>query len=407
MMGAVQPFLSGAISKTVNMPEEATVEEIEAAAPAVVGARPEGRRRSTATTARSASRCRRRRRATHAEPAPAAAARRAGDAGGRADRRADRPPADPPEAAAHRVGAHVRVPRRRLQGLRQRSASTRTVVPARSSSPCRSRARRCQRDHGRVRQEHQLRPAVRRADAGVRRGVHQHALRAGRHDRRPRHPLRLVDHGLPVPPPRARVHDLRRARRARHLLDRRAAAADAARRRGERRSRRRRAPRSSPTRRASRRRRSSPRRCELGIAPPAPNNDVTNPGGVARPAVRQSRRADVHAVRRADEPRRLAATPARAAAAPAAAADAARSTGPAATRSPPRSTTPRVRPGRRRGREQMSITTAAAAPASPGRRALRAVRADRRAGADQRQVDERVGRGWSANSWYATTDRSG
>jgi ribonucleoside-diphosphate reductase alpha chain len=30
MMGAAQPFLSGAISKTVNMPEEATVEEIEA-----------------------------------------------------------------------------------------------------------------------------------------------------------------------------------------------------------------------------------------------------------------------------------------------------------------------------------------------------------------------------------------
>ena len=30
MMGATQPFLSGAISKTVNMPEEATIEEIEA-----------------------------------------------------------------------------------------------------------------------------------------------------------------------------------------------------------------------------------------------------------------------------------------------------------------------------------------------------------------------------------------
>jgi ribonucleoside-diphosphate reductase alpha chain len=30
MMGAVQPFLSGAISKTVNMPEEATIEDIEA-----------------------------------------------------------------------------------------------------------------------------------------------------------------------------------------------------------------------------------------------------------------------------------------------------------------------------------------------------------------------------------------
>ena len=29
MMAAVQPFISGAISKTVNMPEEATVEEVE------------------------------------------------------------------------------------------------------------------------------------------------------------------------------------------------------------------------------------------------------------------------------------------------------------------------------------------------------------------------------------------
>src|SRR5581483_7504929 len=29
MMSAVQPFLSGAISKTVNMPEDATVEDIE------------------------------------------------------------------------------------------------------------------------------------------------------------------------------------------------------------------------------------------------------------------------------------------------------------------------------------------------------------------------------------------
>src|SRR4029078_936927 len=28
MMGAVQPFISGAISKTVNLPEEATVEEV-------------------------------------------------------------------------------------------------------------------------------------------------------------------------------------------------------------------------------------------------------------------------------------------------------------------------------------------------------------------------------------------
>ena len=44
MMGAVQPFISGAISKTVNMPEEATDRRHRGAAPAVVGARPEGRR---------------------------------------------------------------------------------------------------------------------------------------------------------------------------------------------------------------------------------------------------------------------------------------------------------------------------------------------------------------------------
>src|SRR6202044_1271558 len=29
MMGAVQPFISGAISKTVNMPEDVTVEDVE------------------------------------------------------------------------------------------------------------------------------------------------------------------------------------------------------------------------------------------------------------------------------------------------------------------------------------------------------------------------------------------
>ena len=28
MMGAVQPFISGAISKTVNLPEAATIEEV-------------------------------------------------------------------------------------------------------------------------------------------------------------------------------------------------------------------------------------------------------------------------------------------------------------------------------------------------------------------------------------------
>ncbi len=45
---------------------------------------------------------------------------------------------------------------------------------------------------------------------------------------------------------------------------------------------------------------------DLGLASPAPNNDVTNPGGIQRPAARvQVRRPDVHAVRCADAARRL------------------------------------------------------------------------------------------------------
>ena len=44
MMGAVQPFISGAISKTVNLPEEATVDEVVAAPDRVVAARRQGDR---------------------------------------------------------------------------------------------------------------------------------------------------------------------------------------------------------------------------------------------------------------------------------------------------------------------------------------------------------------------------
>ena len=44
MMGAVQPFISGAISKTVNLPETATVEEIVAAVRRGLAARREGDR---------------------------------------------------------------------------------------------------------------------------------------------------------------------------------------------------------------------------------------------------------------------------------------------------------------------------------------------------------------------------
>ena len=56
MMGAVQPFISGAISKTVNLPETATVDEV-ASSTSTPGSSASRRSRSTATTARSPSRC--------------------------------------------------------------------------------------------------------------------------------------------------------------------------------------------------------------------------------------------------------------------------------------------------------------------------------------------------------------
>ena len=61
MMAAAQPFISGSISKTINMPESSTVEEVEQMHMEAWkrASRPSP---STATTARSDSRCRRRRR---------------------------------------------------------------------------------------------------------------------------------------------------------------------------------------------------------------------------------------------------------------------------------------------------------------------------------------------------------
>ena len=57
---------------------------------------------------------------------------------------------------------------------------------------------------------------------GLRRGVHQHALRAGRHDRRSRHPHRHLADRLHLPPPGGRVPVARGAGRARHPHRRRA-----------------------------------------------------------------------------------------------------------------------------------------------------------------------------------------
>ena len=205
MMGAVQPFISGAISKTVNMPEEATVEEVEAlhllswelGLKAVAIYRDNCKVGQPLSTAKK------------------------DDAG--------RWPSTPrrPQIVERIVEKVVHAP------VRQKLPRTRTSKTFEFRvADCKGFATIGEYDDGRpgeifltvskqgstlagimdaFAKSISLRPAVRRAAAGLRRGVHQHALRAGRHDRRPRHPLRHLDHGLPVPPPGARVPDATRS----------------------------------------------------------------------------------------------------------------------------------------------------------------------------------------------------
>jgi ribonucleoside-diphosphate reductase alpha chain len=115
MMGAVQPFLSGAISKTVNMPEEATVEDVEALHQLSweLGLKAVAIYRDNCKVAQPLS--------TAKKGDAAAGAGRDGAGRGerrREDRREDRPQADPPEAAPHPPVEDLRVPGRRPQGLR-------------------------------------------------------------------------------------------------------------------------------------------------------------------------------------------------------------------------------------------------------------------------------------------------
>ena len=147
MMGAVQPFISGAISKTVNMPEDVSVDDVEQlhidawrlGIKAVAIYRDNCKVAQPLSTAKKAAATADPSGVTSAELAAAVASAEA--AGDREGRREDRPRAGPSEAAPPPAVAHVRVPGGRLQGLRHRRASTRTAGPARSSSGCRSRAR--------------------------------------------------------------------------------------------------------------------------------------------------------------------------------------------------------------------------------------------------------------------------
>jgi ribonucleoside-diphosphate reductase alpha chain len=125
MMGAVQPFISGAISKTVNMPEDVTVEDVAGI----------HRWRSIATTARWRSRCPRRRRATNPPTPPRRRMSSSGWSSGSCRSRCARSCLAP----APRRRSSSGLPTARASSP---SASTRMAARVRSSSRSRSRARR-------------------------------------------------------------------------------------------------------------------------------------------------------------------------------------------------------------------------------------------------------------------------
>ncbi len=126
MMAAVQPFISGAISKTVNMPEETTVDEIEQAYIEGVEAGPQGDRHLP--------------RRLQAEPAAVDQAR-----GEQGERSAPRRRSRSRSAGASSPTSGGRSPtssRSAATRATSRSASTRTASRARSSSRWPRRARR-------------------------------------------------------------------------------------------------------------------------------------------------------------------------------------------------------------------------------------------------------------------------
>ena len=213
MMAAVQPFISGAISKTVNMPEQATVEDVaeiyqqgwkmglkalaiyrdncKVGQPLSASNKNHGEKSADASVVDT--------------PAPAAPATPVVHRSGPPAVAEEAPVAD---GVVHRGRRRGLPDHRVLPGRRAR----RGVHQARQAG---LHAGRCD---GRVLHRGVGRPAVRHPAGVLRRQVHQPAVRAGRHDRRPGRADRHLGDGLPVPPDRAGLPAGGGPGRAGHLL---------------------------------------------------------------------------------------------------------------------------------------------------------------------------------------------
>jgi ribonucleoside-diphosphate reductase alpha chain len=195
MMAAAQPFISGAISKTVNLPENASVEDImEAYLQAwklglkAVAVYRDGCKKSQPLSAAGT------------KTANSSERRRAAG-GGRPTRR--RQPQRASARGAAQAAGRARLDHAQVQGWRPRGLHHRRPLSQR-------RAGRTLHHHGQRRLDGQRadgqlcagglhRTATRRAAEAVLRKVRPHALRAQRLERQSRHRLRQVDHGLHLP----------------------------------------------------------------------------------------------------------------------------------------------------------------------------------------------------------------
>ena len=197
MMGAIQPFISGAISKTVNMPEAATAEEIERVymegwklgLKAIAIYRDNSKRSQPLSTGKktgdAGAETRRFRRGREA-----AQAARQGPGRGRS------PPSTP--APGRALGGHPQVRHRRPRGLHHGRALP--GRPARRDLPQDGQGGldRVGPD-GHLRDDRVGGAPVRRAAQGPRQQVRPRAVRAVGLHRQPGDPDRQVDRGLHLP----------------------------------------------------------------------------------------------------------------------------------------------------------------------------------------------------------------
>ena len=192
MMGATQPFISGAISKTVNVPREATVEDIEKAyieswrlgAKAISIYRDGSKRTQPLNTSR-------------AQVVGYAQHRRRGEGSGQGGRQ-DRRDAEAAKAARRAARDHAQVRRGRPRGLHHgrhvRGRHSWRDLPRDGEGGLDDlRLCRC------LRAGDLLRAAVRRAAAGAGGQVQPRALRAVGDDEEPRGAFREVDRRLHLP----------------------------------------------------------------------------------------------------------------------------------------------------------------------------------------------------------------